>query len=317
MERHPHSVYSRPASGGLIHLQIRLTDLRIWLGPAWATLCGVIASGGFEWQSQSWLRLALLILLVDGTWGTIWAALGSANWVKALRRWRNWRFGEPVPPPPYTLPGTAGDRASRWLGQLRTWWRDILWPTCGPALSAVIVALPVMIILGLILGSKLLALSIAALAAIQLNLAWENSWGKVAPGWNPLITALLTWFTGSVSVLLSGLVAIALPWVAGHVAFGTPTPGSIILASAFALSWAAAWRTDASWGLTLAVGGGLLAFVLLIALHRPLAAGGLALLLAPQFALLPWLRHGQPPPWYVRYSRPWLMAAMLISAWAL
>lgn len=287
-----------PASGGLIRLQARLTHPTTWLGPAWAALCGIVASGGFGWQGEDWLRLALLILLVDGGWGTLWAALGGTDWAAPVRRWRNWHYGGPATPLPYTLPDSPGDQVSRWLGQMRAWWRDLFWPACGPALLAVGVALPVTAVLGALLGMELLLLSVAALAVMQLGLAWEGGRGSIAPGWD-------------------AVVAVALPWLAGHLAFGSLTLYSAGLALAFALAWGAAWQADVRWKHTLGLGAQFLAAVLLVVLHHPLAAGGLLLLLAPQLALLPWLRRGQPPSWYVRYSRPWLMMALLVAAWAL
>lgn len=298
MERNSPPTSSHPASGGLIRLQARLTNLIPWLGPAWATLCGVVASGSFGWQGQDWLRLALLVLLVDGGWGTLWTALGTTNWATPLRRWHNWRFGEPFATPPYTLPGSPGDQASRWLGQLRTWWRDVFWPTCGHALSAIIIALPVTVILGALMGTKLLLLSAAALATMQLGLAWEGGQGSIAPKWDAAI-------------------AVTLPWLAGHVASGPLTLRSAGLALAFALAWGTAWQANSPWERMLGIGAQLLAVTLLVALHHPLAAVGLLLLLVPQLALLPWLRRGQPASWYVRHTRPWLMAAMLVAAWAL
>ncbi len=299
MKENHRSIPTCPASGGLIRFQGHLTDLITWLGPAWACLCGVVASGGFGWQTEAWLRLALLILLVDGGWGTLWAALGSTDWATPLLRWRDWRSGDPVTPPPYTLPGSPGDRASRWLGQLRVWWRDVFWPACGPAFSAIIVALPVTALLGALLGSELLLLSLGAFAVMQLGMIWEGGRGDVAPGWD-------------------GVVAVTLPHLAGHVAFGgEPTLCSAGLALTFALAWGAAWRAGSPWGRALGIGAQLLAAALLVALYHPLAAGLLLLLLAPQMVLLPHLRRGQPASWYARYSRPWLMAAMLIAAWAL
>jgi len=295
---HPHSGSSRPASGGLIRLQARFAHPLTWLGPAWAVLCGVVASGDSGWRGDDWLRLALLILLVDGGWGTLWAALAATNWATPLRRWSNWRFGEPVATPPYTLPGSPGHRASRWLGQLRACWRDVLWPACGPALSAIGVALPVTAVLSALLGAELVLLSVAALAVMQLGLAWEAGRGTVAPGWD-------------------GVVAVALPWLAGHVAFGPLSVRSAGLALAFTLAWGAAWRADSAWGRRLGIGTQLLAAALLVVLHYPLAAAGQVLLLVPQLALLPWMRRGQPASWYVRHTRPWLMAAMLVAAWAL
>jgi hypothetical protein len=298
MEGNPHVPSSCPASGGLIHLQARLTSPITWLGPAWATLCGVIASGEVGWRGDDWLLLALLVLLVDAGWGTLWASLAGTNWAKPLRRWRNWRFGEPAGTLPYTLSGSPGDRASRWLGQLRAWGRDVLWPACGPALSAIVVALPVTALLAALLGTDLVLLSVGALVVMQLGLAWEGGSGSAAPGWDAAI-------------------AVALPWLAGHVAFGSLSLRSAGLALAFALAWGAAWRTDMARGRVLEVGAHFLVAALLVALHRPLAAGCTVLLFVPQVALLPWLRRGQPASWYVRHTRPWLMAAMLVAAWAL
>jgi hypothetical protein len=286
----------------LIRLQAHLADPITWMGPAWAALCGVAASNGFGWQGWDWIRLALLILLVDGGWGTLWAALGITDWATPLRRWRDWRSGEPVVTLPYTLPDSPGDRASRWLGQLHAWRRDVLWPACGPPLSAICVALPVMAVLAALLGPELALLSLAALAVMQLGLAWEGGRGTVTPGWN-------------------SIVGLALPWLAGHVAFGTPIGisllGSFGLALSFALAWGAALRADSSWQRALGIGAQCLAAAILVALHHPLAAGCLSLLLVPQLALSPWLRRGQPASWYVRHIWPWLMAAMLVAAWAL
>ena len=298
MEGNPHPTRSRPAAGGLIRLQARLTHLVTWLGAAWAALCGVIASGGFGWQGPDWLRLALLILLVDGGWGTLWPAIGGTDWSKPLRRWRNWRFGNPVSTPPYTLPGSPGDRGSRWMGQLRAWWRNVLWPTCGPAVSAIIVAVPIVALLGALLGVEVILLSVAALAAMQLGMAWEGGRGVIAPGWD-------------------AVVAVTLPWLAGHAAFGPLTLRSAVLALALALAWGAVWRANLLWGRLMGIGAQLLAAALLVALHHPLAAGALLVMMAPQLALLPWLRRGLSASCYAQYARPWLMAAMLIAAWAL
>ena len=122
MERNLHSPTSQSVSGSLIRLQARLTELINWLGPAWAALCGALASGDFDWrQGEAWLKFAVLILLVNVGWGGLWAALGSADWAATLVRWREWCSGDPVAALPYTLPGSPGDRVSRWVGQLRVW----------------------------------------------------------------------------------------------------------------------------------------------------------------------------------------------------
>jgi len=298
MKGNPHPTRSRPASGGLIRLQAHPTGAVNWLSPAWAVLCGAVASGGLGWRGEDGLRLALLVLLVDAGWGTLWTSLGSTDWATPLRRWRNWRFGEPVTTPPYTLPGSLADRLSHTLGQLRAWWRDLFWPSCGLPFSAIVIALPVTAVLAALLGTELLLLSMAALTVMQLGLAWVGGQGIATPKWDAGI-------------------GVALPWLAGHLTFGTLTLRSVGLALAFALAWGSAWQAHSRRERALGIVAQILAAALLVALHRPLAAGCLSLLLVPQLALLPWLQRGQPASWYVRYARPWLMMGMLVAAWAL
>jgi hypothetical protein len=298
MEKNPHSIHPPPASGGLIRFRAQLANLTTWLSPAWAALCGVIASGGFDWQGTDWLRLALLILLVDGGWGTLWTTMSSTDWTAPLRQWRTWEFGERTPKPPYTLPNSPGDRLLQWIGLFRAWWRHLFWLSCGPALTTIAVAVPVTAVLAALLGQDLLLLSAGALAVMQLGLAWTGGSGIPAPGWSATVT-------------------VTLPWLAGHVAFGPLTASSSVLALILGLVWGAAWRVESPRGRILAAGGQLLAAAILVALNQPLAACGLALLLVPQLALLVWIGRGQPADWYVRHTRPWLMAAMLIAAWAL
>jgi len=298
MERKPHSVRSHSTSGGLIRLQARLADLATWTAPAWAALCGTIASGGFGKQEQDWLRLALLILLVDGGWGTLWSALGSTNWAAALHQWRTWEFGERTPKPPYTLPDSPGDRVISWSGLFRAWWRHLFWLDCGPALTTILIAIPISVVLSLLIKPDLVLLSAAAFAVMQLGLVWTGGSGKASPGWNAIIT-------------------VVFPWLAGHTAFGLLTPGSSALAVVLTLAWGAAWHVESPRGRIIAGCAQLLAAALLLPLHQPLAACCLVLLSVPQLALLPWIERGQPAGWYVRYTRPWLMGAMLVAAWAL
>jgi hypothetical protein len=141
-------------------------------------------------------------------------------------------------------------------------------------------------------------LSIAALVMMQLGLAWEGGCGEVSPSWDAAI-------------------GVALPWLAGHTGFAVLSLRSAGLALAFALAWGAGWRADTRSGRRLGIGAQLLAMLLLVALRQPLAAACIALLAVPQVAMLALVRRGQPAPWYVRHTRLWLMAAMLVAAWVL
>ncbi len=99
-----------------------------------------------------------LLLLTDGVWGTLWAALANTDWASPVARWRLWADCARPVALPYTQPGTPGHRLSGWLAQLRCWWGQDLWPTAGRALSAMIVALPIGAALSVFLGPEFLLL---------------------------------------------------------------------------------------------------------------------------------------------------------------
>ena len=298
MEESTNSPRTHPASGGLIKLQAHLANSTTWLGPTWAIVCGIIASGPIDWQSKNWLRIGLLILLVDGGWGTLWAALGNTDWAASLSQWRTWEFGEKTLSLPYTLPDTPSDRVLRWLGLFRAWWRHLFWLDCGAALSAIVIAAPVTALLATVLGPQFLLLSLGALAVMQMGLITSGGHGDAIPEWD-------------------GLLVVAFPWLAGHVAFAPPTTHSLALALAFALAWGTSWRVTNPWARATAVGSQLLAASLLLVQQHPLVAGTIVLLSIPQIALLPWVKRGRTVKWYTRHTRVWLMAAMLLAAWAL
>ena len=291
---------SLPSAGGLIHLQARLTNPVTWVGPTWATLCGVIASNSSaRLDGRGWIRLALLLLLVDGGWGTLWAAVAGTDWSPAVRQWRHWRSSDPIYPLPYTLPDTLADRLTIWIGQLLSWWRNSLWPTCGPSISAIAATLPVTALLSTMLGTELLLLTGGAIAIMQLTLAWEGGKGSCPAGWD-------------------AIVSLALPWLAGHMAFGTLTLASTAASLAFAVAWAGStWQASSCTRRALGIGFQLSVVLLLIVLYQPLSAALLVILITPQMALLPWLRRGQSSAWFARHSRPWVMAAMLLASWVL
>lgn len=291
---------SRLPSGGLIHLQARVADLGSLLGPTWATLCGVLASNAFHWERGDYVKLPLLLLLVDGGWGTIWAALAGTDWSIPVQRWRTWEKNRPAVSLPYTLPGTVGDRLSRWMGRVEAWWRSVLWPTCGPAVQTLAVGVPLTALMGGLLGPELLLLSAAALALMEMGLLWTSGHGAVPAGWD-------------------GIVGIALPWMAGHLTFGNLTLPSTAFALLLALAWGGAWSPRSTGGRVLILTQ-LSAAAGLVVLQRPLSASLLLLALVPQVALLPWAsrqprtQSSLPLERFVGYTRPWLMGVMLVAA---
>jgi hypothetical protein len=123
---------------------------------------------------------------------------------------------------------------------------------------------------------------------------------------------------GKGSLAGQALVRIGLSWLAGHLAFGPMSGPSLALALCFTLAAWGAWRVAADRvGLWLLNGGQAVGLALLAAVKQPLVVGGLGLLLFGQVALqLPLPGRGDPGS-LVRRTWPWLMAAMMVAAFAI
>jgi hypothetical protein len=131
------------------------------------------------------------------------------------------------------------------------------------------------------------------------------------------------------------MALVGLSWLAGHAAFAEVSRPSLISALAFVLAvWGTLRAADGlRGGLWLLDGGQVVAVALLAASKEPLAAGLLGLLLFGQIALqstlkrfpmlalsvdeVPSLRHGNDAALVMRWTWPWLLAAMLVAALAM
>ena len=281
--------------------RVRVRHLRGlgWLLPLWALTCGVLASNHFDLQeSTAWLRLAALALLVVGGWGRLWIALSRTDWATPLGAWRAWRAQHRLASLPYTRPGTAADRSARWIGQLRTWLQATLWPCCGSALISALAAFLSSAVLALLIGPEIVLLSIACLAVMQLALAWERGRGQAGAGWQ-------------------ACVAVLLPWLAGHVAFGTLTVASGCAACGVSLAIAGLGAFESGIGRAAAATASVLLAVLLIFAHHPLAAAGVLALHTILALLVPWRGEPVSPAWQWEFGLPFVVAAGFVVAWAL
>lgn len=268
---------------------------------SWAVLCGALASNRLRWAGEDLLTLALVWLLVELAWGSLWDLAVGTDWFRPLVE--GW---PPVRPAslaslPYTLPGSAGGRLGRWLSRLVGWWREAFWPAGGPALLGLVAAAILTFILSLLLPVRLRPLNAALVAFIGLGVAWQRR--------------------GRRSLLGQAMVQVGLAWLAGHASFAEAAGGSLILAFAYAL---AAWGIlrvveGRPGGLWLLNGGQAVGVVLLVVLRQPLAAGAVGLLLFGQVAVQPLLRAEGDLERVVLGGRmwPWLVAAMLVAAMAL
>jgi hypothetical protein len=289
------STQDTPEIGQLVRLDVTLRGSGLWLGPIWAILCGIIASGGWKWNGASLLEAVLVFFLVDGAWATLWAAAAETDWATPAREWGRSEV-TPARALPYTQPNTPGDRAMRWLAHTTRWWREHLRPSIGSAVSTILLCVAFSAALSAVLGWPAVALSAAGAAVVQLGVVVGRGTGRPLPA-------------------LKATLDIGLAWLLAHVVFAPLTAPSALLAAAFA----AVYGT----GLTLVEGGQhatlwnaaqFAAAGLLVLMRQPVAALAVFLMVIPQMLLEPALRRGMGGAWFVRSTQAWLMIAMLIAA---
>jgi len=284
-----------PEIGQLVRLDVTLRGSGLWLGPTWAIICGVVASGGFRWTSATILQSILLFFLVDSAWATLWAAAVETDWATPAKLWGKSAI-TPAHALPYTQPNTPGDRVQHWLTHTIQWWREHLQPATGSRMSTIVLCIVLGAALSAVLGWPVMALSAAALAIVQAGVIAGRGSGRPLPA-------------------LKAMLEIGLAWIVSHVLFAPLTVPSVVLAMAFAAAYGS--------GLTLIEGGRratiwnaaqFAAAGLLVLMRQPVAALTVFFMVLPQMLLEPSLRRGEGGAWFVRSTQAWLMLAMLISA---
>lgn len=259
-----------------------------WLGPAWAVVCGVVASGAFTWSGQSIALVAVALILAEGIWTTLWASLAGVKWDEPLARWMAWTAGQTVIRLPYTQPGSPAARASIILGQFRAWLAEDFLPSHGSALASAILASAIALALAAPLGAPAILLTILALALSQIGLALCRG-------------------NGSPSPMLRGLVEMSLPLLLGFIIFKPLTLEIVVVAAGFGVSYAGA--VSPRWDLRAWNAGQAVVLLLLILMRHSAGVFAVTLLWLPQFLL-----QGQP---LARNAQWWLMAVMLVAAVAI
>jgi hypothetical protein len=172
---------SESAATGVVNVQVWM-DQAIWRPAAfWAVVAGLLAAGALRRPGDlNWQALALLALLVDPLWGSIWRLAGGRRALLTLPPLTNDRR--------IALPYLqTGSPAARLLASDHT---DV-WPSAlRVGVPAVVVALLVSTLLGVYaVGMTLLAVVLAA-----LGWTLRRTFGHGVP-------------------LLQSVVAIGLPWV--------------------------------------------------------------------------------------------------------
>ena len=276
-------------SGQLLRFEVPVRSRTLWLSPAWAVLCGLIVSSAFLWTGRDLLIGALTVVIADGAWATQWWGFIETNWRHLFAQWND----IPVErsPSSVALRGSPADQSQHNLARLHVWWQAGGREYGGTPFVSALAALALGVLLSAVIGGSALALTLAAFALTQIALILRLSGRNV------------NW--------LHGFVAIGLPWLLGHVAFGEITAVSALAALVFSFAYAAmldlAQGTAATrwWLLTQVV----LATVLIV-LQQPTAAVALISLLIAQ-SLLATVLHTLD---FARSAQWWLMLAMLVVA---
>jgi hypothetical protein len=166
--------------------------------------------------------------------------------------------------------------------------------------------LPLAFVIAGVLGARSLLVTLAAITLLQL--VFISTGGDTSPLPGP-----------------QALYEVTLPWLAGHGLFEVPSPPSIAIALAFALSYAGGLRiAQGRSGLTRWNLGQIVALVVLMIMRQPLMVGVAGLLFLGQAMLQPGiLETGTDDEElavaarFLRWVQPWLMAVMLAAAWGL
>ena len=276
----------------LLHLGAVTPARSTWLGPAWAAVCGLIASGAFTFDAPNLLIAALLYIVVDWAWPAIWTTSVRTDWLAPIARWHD------APAPvrsirlPYLQAGSPGDRLLARAAHFGSWWQSIGVPLVGHSVSSGLVALLIGLSLSAAIGWRGLALTLSVLALSGLG-------------------TLRALRAGVDSDTLRSIVYGMLPWWIGHAAFaplGAESAGMGVL-------YGLAYRGIMSSGERAPSPAGLIApqIVAAIALFggsQPVAAFFVALSVAAQIALRTFLTGHA----FARRAQMWLMIAMLAGA---
>jgi hypothetical protein len=271
---------------GVVNAQVWM-DQAIWRPAAfWAFLAGLLAAGALRQPADlNWQALALLALLVDPLWSSIWRLAGGRRALLTLPPLGNERQ--------VTLPYLqSGSPAARLFAGDHT---DVWAPALRIGVPAVIVAMIVAALLGAY------ASALTALVVVLAALGWtlRRTFGQGTP-------------------LLQSIVAIGLPWILtleqvhrgqGEIHW---LPQFVLIGCWVLHQWGSLRNSQQSdWlGLFCLAAAQIGMCVLLIVAQAPLWLAPLAILFLPT-----WLLASQRLP--LRRLRIVWLAAMLISAVAL
>ncbi len=285
---------TRPPLGRRIALELRPDQPLTWIGPAWATICGGLASGAFGLSGETLLRIAIAVILTDPILGAWRAAWVNTDWRAPLRVWhptptRSWTLV------PYARLDSPAARLSQWISSRGKFWNGALWPEVGKALSALVVSGLVAMTIALVLGSP--AFIVTTLALLLA----------------PLETELGTHGAGAWARALS---EVGIAWLIGNAAFAAPTWESVLLALFFAAAYRGLLSLSTARERAFAFGNiaQLAVMVLLVSRGALVQAGIIGIGLIAQVLWQAAARRLDQDQTYLPRVQWFILAAMLVAA---
>jgi hypothetical protein len=287
---------ARPVVGRLIALDLRPTRTLTFLGPAWAALCGAVASGGLTLNGQSILFLILTLLLCDvllGAWRALWL---HADWRTALPR--NLANAKVWLRAPGDLPKSFFPRTWETLSRRVRFLREVIWPLVDSEMIGMLIAGILALCIAAVLGLVPLALTGAAMAIslIEGELGVERGRG------------------------LRAVFEIVLPWLIAQSVFGAFSWLSFVFAGLFTLVYRAllglavdrrerwlVWNNLAQLAVVL----------ILVASNTPVGAGVVALALLAQVLWQARFRMDYDGQSYAQHAQSYVLVSMLIAGLSL
>ncbi|MBI2845770.1 MAG: hypothetical protein HYX86_04400 [Chloroflexi bacterium] len=297
-----------PVLSNLLRLDISWASARIWLGPAWAVICGSIASPEWKFTGGALLAMLLSLFLADGILGSLWhqvsilaSELEEGEGKKGVKKSR-------IARPPYLRPGSWGYRLWGWMGAK---WSS--WQAAGNPTPRIREGILITSFMALVLGA-LLATAVLILVVLSILVAWWwDSQGEKEVWLSATYSGGLPWLVGYMSISpLSGnvLEVKQLATLAG------PTFWAVVyLLAIFAFKKIAGEHPRR--GFPTLILAQLAGMLVLILAKQPILAGVSGLLLLPQMLFLGRLPRQKQGGWYLQRIQVFTMTSMLVGAIAL
>lgn len=288
------TIVALPAQADVHYSNTSSVNAQFWLGhfpwritAAWSVLAALLAGGTLAgWDTLNWQTLALLLLLVDPLWGSIWRLAAGRKEVLPLdAQALTYRFWLP-----YLQPSSPAHKVLGWDNT------NVLPLLFRVALPSLVLAAAVALVLGPF------ALVLTGLVALISPLGWTM---RRSLALQP--------------VLLQSVVTVALPWLltvrlmGGELNGGWVTPVTVLAALATLHHWGEGRLLRNHFDL---FGAALLALAevgivtLLVVAQAPFWLGLLVICWLP-----PWLILLQRQP--LQRVNFWWLAAFLVAALAL